>query len=44
VRAVISDLSVAREILDSLAKHARASPRHEEDEHDAVVVLDQAYA
>jgi hypothetical protein len=41
VRAVISDLSVAREILDSLAKNARAFPRHEEDAHDAVLVLDQ---
>ncbi len=44
VRAVISDLSVARQILDPLAKHARAPPRHEEDAYDAVLVLDQDYA
>jgi hypothetical protein len=44
VRAVVSDLSVARQILDSLAKQARAPPRHEEDAHDAVLVLDQDYA
>jgi hypothetical protein len=44
VRAVITDLSVARQILDSLAKHAGAPPRHEEDAHDAVLVLDQDYA
>jgi hypothetical protein len=44
VRAVISDLSVARQLLNSLTKHARASPRHEEDAHDAVLVLDQDYA
>jgi hypothetical protein len=44
VRAVISDLSVARQILDSLAKNARAPPRHEEDAQDAVLMLDQDYA
>jgi hypothetical protein len=43
VRAVISDLSVARQILDSLAKNARVPPRHEKDAHDAVLVLDQDY-
>jgi hypothetical protein len=43
VRAVISDLAVASQILDSLAKNARAPPRHEEDAQDAVLVLDQDY-
>jgi hypothetical protein len=43
VRDVISDLSVARQILDSLAKQARAPPRHEKDAHDAVLVFDQDY-
>jgi hypothetical protein len=44
VRAAVSDLSVARQILDSFAKHARAPPRHEEDAHDAVLVLDQNHS
>jgi hypothetical protein len=44
VRAVITDLAVAREILDSLAKNARAPPRHEDDAQHAVLVLDHDYA
>jgi hypothetical protein len=44
VRAVISDLAVARQLLDSLARNARAPLRHEQDAHDAVLVLDQDYA
>jgi hypothetical protein len=44
VRAVITDFSVVRQIVDSLAKHARTPPRHEGDAQDAVLVLDQDYA
>jgi hypothetical protein len=44
VRAVITDLAIARQILDSLTRNARAPPRHEEDAQDAVLVLDQDYA
>jgi hypothetical protein len=45
VRAVVAELAVARQTLDSRVKHARASPlRHEEESQDAVLVFDQEYA
>ncbi len=43
MRAAITEFSVAREILDSLVKHARAPPGYEDESQDAVLVLDQDY-
>jgi hypothetical protein len=45
VRAVITEHAAARQILDSLAKHARAPPQHHDKElKDAVLDLDSDYA